>query len=96
MSRERVGSYFDLLQSVLEEHQLFDKLGSIFNMDEMGLQLNNVASHVLTTRGSKVASSIISSEKVKLLQWWLAAALKVTLYPQCALRKQNLRMECLM
>ncbi|KAJ8944627.1 hypothetical protein NQ318_017151 [Aromia moschata] len=45
MFRERVQSYLNLLWTVLEENELFGKSGSVFNMDETGLQLNNHSSH---------------------------------------------------
>ncbi|KAB0804450.1 hypothetical protein PPYR_02087 [Photinus pyralis] len=37
MTRARVNSYFNLLQSVLQKYNLFEKPGHIFNMDETGL-----------------------------------------------------------
>ncbi|CAH1980749.1 unnamed protein product [Acanthoscelides obtectus] len=63
MNREAVKKYFDLLQKVLEENQLFDKPMNIFNMDESGLQLNNRLDKVLAEKGSKSVSAITSSEK---------------------------------
>lgn len=50
MSQERVENYFELLRFVLEKFGLFDKPGHIFNMDETGLQLNNVPGKVIAQK----------------------------------------------
>lgn len=38
MNRSDVENYFTLLQEVLEQNELFDKPGCIYNVDETGLQ----------------------------------------------------------
>ncbi|KAL3279312.1 hypothetical protein HHI36_016820 [Cryptolaemus montrouzieri] len=52
-------SYFQLLYAVLEENGLFDKPGSIYNMDETGLQLNN------KLRGRSIAAILTSLENME-------------------------------
>lgn len=52
MNRAEVQQYFNLLQTLLEEHVLFNKPGSIFNMDESGLQLNSRPGAVVAEKGS--------------------------------------------
>lgn len=47
----------------MDEHNLFDKPGHIFNMDETGLQLNNRPGFVLAEKGSKSVASVTSGEK---------------------------------
>lgn len=51
LSREVVANYFNLLQSPLEENDLFGKPECIFNVDETGLQLNNRPGEVLAAKG---------------------------------------------
>lgn len=63
MNRAEVQQYFNLLQTLLEEHVLFNKPGSILNMDESGLQLNSRPGAVVAEKGSKAVSVITSSEK---------------------------------
>lgn len=63
MNKKDVGDYFELLGKTLEEQQLFDKPGSVFNMDETGLQLNNKPEHVIAEKGSKNVAAVTSGEK---------------------------------
>lgn len=67
MSREHVANYFRLLMTTMREEELFNKPENIWNMDKTGLQLNNVASKVLATKGSKPVWSITSSEKGEII-----------------------------
>ena len=62
-NRGECQSYFELFENILMENELFDKPASIFNEDEIGLQLNNKANFVLVERGSKVLSTDLFSEK---------------------------------
>ncbi|KAK9720734.1 Tc5 transposase DNA-binding domain [Popillia japonica] len=41
MDREVVAKYFELLSSVLKQHQPLGKSACLYNKDETGLQLNN-------------------------------------------------------
>lgn len=63
MSRKKVLAYFQLLHVILEENNLFESPGSIYNMDETGLQLNNKVGYVIAQKGSKDVSTITSGEK---------------------------------
>lgn len=63
LSREEVGNYFDLLDSVLTQNNLVNKPSCIFNVDESGLQLNCRAEEVIAEKGSKVVASVSSSER---------------------------------
>lgn len=63
MNRKEVQEYFNLLEKCLEENELFDKPGHIFNMDESGLQLNTRPGIVLAAKGSKNVSNITSTER---------------------------------
>ncbi|KAI4472189.1 hypothetical protein MML48_1g09561 [Holotrichia oblita] len=63
MNRKDVASYFSLLENTLTEHDLMNKPGSVFNMDETGLQLNNTPEHVVAIKGSKNVAAVTSSEK---------------------------------
>ncbi|XP_031355917.1 jerky protein homolog-like [Photinus pyralis] len=63
MSREVVTKYFQDLESVLTEYELFDKPGNVYNTDETGLQLNTKAGLVIAEKGSKAVSTISPGEK---------------------------------
>jgi len=63
MDREVVAKYFELLSSILEEHQLLGKPACLYNMDETGLQLNNRPGEVIAKRGSKVVSALTAAER---------------------------------
>lgn len=63
MNKKDVADYFELLGNILEEHNLFDKPGNVFNMDESGLQLNNRPEHVIAAKGSKNVAAVTSGEK---------------------------------
>lgn len=63
MNRNDVESYFNLLETVLRDNELFTKLSNIFNVDETGLQLNNRPGAVLANKGSKTVATITSTEK---------------------------------
>lgn len=58
-----VASYFTLLEKTLEENNLFNKPGHLFNVDDLVLQLNNRPGNVIAQKGSKVATSVASTEK---------------------------------
>lgn len=63
MNHNEVQQYFNLLTKCLEENNLFNKPGHIFNMDETGLQLNNRPGIVLAEKGSRNVCSVTSTER---------------------------------
>lgn len=63
MTREEVYNFFDLLESLFQEHDFIRHPNNVFNMDETGLQLNNKPSHVLAMKGSKSVPQLTSAEK---------------------------------
>ncbi|XP_072399497.1 uncharacterized protein [Diabrotica undecimpunctata] len=63
MNKTDVSAYFTLLKNILNEHSLMNKPGSIYNIDETGLQLNNMPEHVIAIKGSKNVASVTSAEK---------------------------------
>lgn len=63
MNRDEIKEYFSLLSTLMEENDLFNKPGSIFNMDESGLQLNSRPGAVVAEKGSKTVPVVTSSEK---------------------------------
>ncbi|XP_072392148.1 uncharacterized protein [Diabrotica undecimpunctata] len=63
MNKTDVSAYFTLLKNILNEHSLMDKSGSIYNIDETGLQLNNMPEHVIAIKGLKNVASVTSAEK---------------------------------
>lgn len=50
---EALDNYFRLLQEVMEDNELMDKPGQIYNVDESGMPLDHRPPHVLTTKGEK-------------------------------------------
>ena len=63
MNKEEVLKYFELLTKILTENELLDKPLNIFNMDETGLQLNNVPGKVVALKGSKDVHVVTSQER---------------------------------
>ncbi|KAK9720765.1 hypothetical protein QE152_g21910 [Popillia japonica] len=63
MDREVVAKYFELLSSVLKQHQPLGKSACLYNKDETGLQLNNRPGEVIAKQGSKVVSALTAAEK---------------------------------
>lgn len=63
MNKKHVEKYICLLEEVLINNELFNKPGSIFNMDETGLQLNNKPGKVVALRGPKNVPTITAGEK---------------------------------
>ena len=51
---EMINRYFDLLEHTLEENELTDQPGQIFNMDESGMPLDPKVPKVVADRGSSV------------------------------------------
>lgn len=54
MNKKECNEYFELLKKTLTEHDLINKPGCIWNVDESGLQLNNEPGVVVAIRGSDV------------------------------------------
>lgn len=63
MCREAVGKHFQLLLEVLQKHNILGNPGSIYNVDETGLQLNNTPGKVIAEKGSKAVFQVTSAEK---------------------------------
>lgn len=63
MNREEAKGFFDLLQKMYTENNMFVKPENIFNMDETGFQVNNEAGVVIATKGAKDVHTLISSER---------------------------------
>ena len=53
LNTEAIKSYFDLLKSVLENHNLMKSPGQIYNVDETGMPLNHRTPKVVTQKGQK-------------------------------------------
>lgn len=90
MSREVVQTYFQELEKILMENDLFNKPGNIFNCDETGLQLNTRARQVLAEKGSKCVSSISPGEKGETISILACCnAEGVFLPPYCIFKGKN-------
>jgi len=53
ISQESISRYFDLLESTIEEYQLEDCPGQIYNMDETGMPLNPRPPNIIAKSGQK-------------------------------------------
>lgn len=63
MNRGEVNSYFELLQTLLIEHDLMDRPGHIYNVDETGLQLCTEPDAVIAEKGSKAVHVVKPAER---------------------------------
>ena len=50
---EIISEYYDLVETVLAHHELSDKPGQIYNVDEIGVSLDPPKQRVCTKRGQK-------------------------------------------
>lgn len=60
-----VSAYFNLLEHLFLENNLFDKFAAIFNTGETGLQLDNKTGKVLEEKHSKAVSTVTSGSGEK-------------------------------
>lgn len=94
MNKEEVDSYFQLLEKLLEEHDLFNKPGHLYNVDETGLQLNNRPEKVIAQKGSKSVMTVTSGEKGETISLVACCnAEGVFLPPACIFKGKNLKKE---
>ena len=61
--KEALDNYFILLKSILDEHDLLDKPGQIYNVDESGIPLDHRSPRVVTKRGHKKVRYATSGNK---------------------------------
>jgi hypothetical protein len=61
MNRNAIRTFFNMLEKAATENNLSDKSGNIFNIDEIGTQINNKPDSVITENGSKI---FIGSENI--------------------------------
>ena len=61
--KEALDNYFILLKSILDENDLLDKPGQIYNVDESGIPLDHRSPRVLTKRGHKKVRYATSGNK---------------------------------
>jgi len=94
MNRQKVNEYFKFLGDIFEQNGLLTKPGSIYNMDETGLQLNNRPGHVIAEKGSKSVSSVISGEKGETITVIACCnAEGIFLPPACIMKGKNKKPE---
>ena len=60
---EVIDEYYDLLETVLTEHELFDKPGQIYNVDETGVSLDPPKQKVCAKRDQKKVRQIGSGNR---------------------------------
>lgn len=94
MNRQAVKSYFALLQDLLIRHNLVNKPGNIYNIDESGLQLNNKPEQVIAEKGSKSVQSVTFGEKGETISVIACCnAEGVFLPPSCIFKGKNAKPE---
>lgn len=92
--KANVDKYFQLLEETLVNHNLLNKPGSIYNVDETGLQLNSRPGNVIAAKGSKQVANITSAEKGETIS--LIACCNgegVFLPPTCIMKGKNKKPE---
>lgn len=63
--KESLERYFDLLQATLEENNILDKAGCIFNCDETGFPLSPKGGKVLCEVGEKNPYNLTTNTKTQ-------------------------------
>eukprot|EP00118_Oscarella_pearsei_P023640 m.285503 g.285503 ORF g.285503 m.285503 type:complete len:283 (+) comp40685_c0_seq4:809-1657(+) len=64
--RSTLNNYFDLLESVLQENEIFNEPSRIFNFDETGMPLQSRPPKVLVKKGQKHAFAVSSGDKTQI------------------------------
>lgn len=94
MSKGIVTAYFELLETILSENDLFTKPGNVYNMDETGLQLNNKPGHVIAEKGSKSVLAVTAGERGETISIIACCnAEGVFLPPYCIFKGKNRKEE---
>lgn len=63
VNREDVKDFFNLLETIYEEHDFSNHPEDVFNMDESGIQINNKPGKVVASKGARDVYTLTSSEK---------------------------------
>ena len=53
IDKETIGSQYDLLETVMDENDLWDKPGQLYNVDETGMPLDPPKLRVCARKGQK-------------------------------------------
>jgi len=91
--RECIGRYFDLLQTTLEENNIFNAAVSIFNCDETGLPLNPKSGKVVVQSGSKNPYHLTGSTKDQITVLVCSSAAGYALPPFVVFDRKNLNIK---
>ncbi len=94
MNKVEVAEYFELLKKFLQINGLMEKPGSIYNMDETGVQLNNEPNTIVAAKGSKSVHVVSSSKRGETITVVACAnAEGMFLPPYCIMKGQNYKDE---
>lgn len=94
MNKIEMHEYFEILKGVLQKNGLMEKLGSIYNMNETGAQLDNEPDKFVAAKGSKsvhVVSSAEGGETVTVVACINAEG--TFLLPYCIMKENNFKEE---
>ena len=92
-NKEALNNYFKLLKEVMEENDLMDKPGQIYNVDESGMPLDHRPPRVLTTKGEKKVRYHTSGNKSQITVIGCINAAGQTIPPFVILDAQSLNRE---
>jgi hypothetical protein len=90
---EALQHYFNVLKDVLEEHNLFDKPGQIYNVDESGMPLDHRPPKVLATKGQKKVRYRTSGNKSQITVIGCVNALGMAMPPFVKFDAKNLNVD---
>ena len=91
--KEALDNYFILLKSILDEHDLLDKPGQIYNVDESGIPLDHRSPRVVTKRGHKKVRYATSGNKSQITIVGCINAIGQALPPFVIFDAKNLNLE---
>ena len=92
-NKEALDNYFKLLKEVMEENDLMDKPGQIYNVDESGMPLDHRPPRVLTTKGEKKVRYRTSGNKSQITVIGCVNAAGQTIPPFVIFDAKSLNME---
>lgn len=91
--REILYRYYDLLEQTMKEHDIYDKPSSIFNLDETGMLLDPTPPKVVTMKGARHATSVMSGDKTQIIVLGCCSASGYVIPPLVVFDRKTLKPE---
>ena len=92
-NEEALDNYFILLKKLLDDNDLLDKPGQIYNVDESSIPLDHRSPHVVTTKGQKKVRYATSGNKSQITVVGCINAIGQALPPFVIFNTKNLNIE---